>query len=260
VVEIKDSIKNGDRLPVDALVPPEFKKIISSSWNDNPKKRPTFAEILKKLLDPARITLKTQQVVVSALSTKPPIKKRLGASKKLVLVILAFIVVVIIAASVIVYFLVNGNKSSTDGTSAAPLATTRSESSYIDYSSTTTLSIRTFLKTSSAASSIPYSSSASSTSAPVPTVTVTTLIRNNPLLLDIAGMTIDENDNLYSITACFEYPDPHIYKVTQETPPKMSLIADLSNDGQGSSFGDQGICYFNQSLYVPRMGQLKKFI
>lgn len=36
------------------------------------------------------------------------------------------------------------------------------------------------------------------------------------------------------------------------------MIADLTNDGQGGYFDDQGLCYFNNSLYVPRIGQLTK--
>jgi hypothetical protein len=50
---------------------------------------------------------------------------------------------------------------------------------------------------------------------------------------------------------------PLIYKINSGPTPSLTLIANLSSDGQGV-VNYQGICYFNQSLYVPRKGQITK--
>ena len=47
--EIRDSIKGGDRLPIDEKVPPEFKDLIETSWKMNPKERTTFTDLIAKL-------------------------------------------------------------------------------------------------------------------------------------------------------------------------------------------------------------------
>ena len=48
-LEIKDSIRQGDRLPVADFVPVLMQTLIVSCWQPNPKTRPSFADILKCL-------------------------------------------------------------------------------------------------------------------------------------------------------------------------------------------------------------------
>lgn len=76
-------------------------------------------------------------------------------------------------------------------------------------------------------------------------------------------MAIDEDGNLYVIVFSDPPLYPLMYKITQDSPPVISLIANLSSDSQGFSsvnyfFLDQGICYYKQALYVPRIRQLTK--
>ena len=87
-----------------------------------------------------------------------------------------------------------------------------------------------------------------------PTATVTTIISDDAALNQIHGITIDENDNIYVIA-----PNKRVInKITfNGTAAVMEKIANLSTDGQSGSY-DQGICYFNNALYVPRWGQLTK--
>ena len=95
-----------------------------------------------------------------------------------------------------------------------------------------------------------------------PRSTVTTVIRDRDLLEHVYGLTIDDDDNLYvAVTGPYQRPVlgyPIIYRVDQGFPPSLTLIANLSTDGQGLSNRYQGLCYFNKALYVPRMGQLTK--
>jgi hypothetical protein len=98
--------------------------------------------------------------------------------------------------------------------------------------------------------------------AATPTATIYPVVENATLLSFVYGLTIDEYDNLY---VTIPPPSPHtapgyplIYMINSVGTPSLTLIANLSNDGQGNFFDNQGICYFNRSLYVPRMGQLTK--
>jgi hypothetical protein len=45
-LEIRDSIREGSRLALSASVPEELTVLISNSWDQNPRTRPTFAEIV----------------------------------------------------------------------------------------------------------------------------------------------------------------------------------------------------------------------
>ena len=52
-IEIKDSIKDGERLPIEEYVAEDTKNLITECWDDNPKLRPTFSEILTRLKEHA---------------------------------------------------------------------------------------------------------------------------------------------------------------------------------------------------------------
>jgi hypothetical protein len=97
-----------------------------------------------------------------------------------------------------------------------------------------------------------------------PTATPTILVKSSKLDF-VYGITIDEGDNLYVAVAppypYSSYGYPLIYRAGQGNPgpnPTLTLIANLSGDGQGHMGVYQGICYYNQALYVPRVGQLTK--
>jgi sugar lactone lactonase YvrE len=118
LMEIKDSIKNGERLPVEADVPPEFQNLITLCWHDNPKRRPSFAEILEKLADPygATMSSKAFSIGMSTKASKRPTTgkyypKRQGVYQRMFIVTLAFFLLVLIAAGVAIYVLVDSNKS-----------------------------------------------------------------------------------------------------------------------------------------------------
>ena len=145
--------------------------------------------------------------------------------------------------------------------------TTTSLSTEVQESSTpnTTIITLQFTTDSAPSSSIEVASTTSSTIVPYtitrtasPTATVTTLIKDNTKLKKVYGIVIDEMDVIYVILGQ-DPAAPKIYRVNQtSTVVTLSLIADLTNDNLSNSQDDQGMCYFNNSLYVPRMGQLTK--
>jgi hypothetical protein len=47
--EIKDSVKSGDRMPINPNLCQELRALITASWRHNPHERPTFSEIVKAL-------------------------------------------------------------------------------------------------------------------------------------------------------------------------------------------------------------------
>jgi hypothetical protein len=163
-----------------------LKKIIISSWHDNPKRRPTFGDILEKLLDPAKTALKTQQLV-GPLKNQRTYKRRFGASKRLFTAFIVFIFIVILAASVIIYLLIN-SKSIAGSSSSDP-------------SATKSLSLTEALSAKSSVLILPTSLFTSSTqtfpSIPSPTPTTTIFYQNTTLLSYVYGLTIHEYDNLY---------------------------------------------------------------
>jgi hypothetical protein len=80
---------------------------------------------------------------------------------------------------------------------------------------------------------------------------VNTVIYHYSLAQVVFGIAIDDDEAVY-VTA-----RQSVYKIGPRSDPSLTLIADLSNDGQDSG-GGLAIFYYNKALYVPRSGQLTK--
>ena len=252
-MEIKDSIKNGDRLPISSVVPLKEKSLIVDCWLGNPKERPSYSQILSRLQNNdvplpgfdtklPRPVAPASQPPTSALLREPAtdfklaekIEKRKTVTKRMYFLALSLLVVCLIGGGVGVYVYLNSNSKITEPTSNTTIYTTKYTT---DQTSTkTTTSTRTISRT------------------PFPTATVSTLIRDDTKLESIYGITVDDQDNVYVISPYIRV----VYKLEFGTQ-NVTMIADLSSEEQGGYGGDdQGICYFNNSLYVPRMGMLTK--
>ena len=245
VAEIKDSIKDGDRLPIDELVPSDLKGLISDCWEDNPKNRPTFGEILERLSEPSNDI--RQQKIYSGGQVKKvgkpiaPSRKYLQTEvnnmqrkNKIQLLFVAVLALLLIGGAVGVGLYLSSNKNVTDPSSGDTLSITASTPT------------KTSFKISRTAS---------------PTATVSTLVQDAVKLAGVNGITIDENDNLYVILPASSTNTryPLVYSINPNNKDQqLTLVANLSTDGNGNRFGEQGICYFNKTLYVPRVGQVTK--
>jgi hypothetical protein len=45
-LEIRDSIRGGERLPIDSEISDELKSLVLQAWDQNPRARPTFSGIV----------------------------------------------------------------------------------------------------------------------------------------------------------------------------------------------------------------------
>jgi hypothetical protein len=241
-----------------------MRNLIISTWNDNPKDRPTFSEILE-FFSTSIVTAPTSKAysflksvatenraLTAAASGQGSQKipsekqvfstpKRFSVSRRVFIASLAFSLVVLIVAGVVVYILVNPSKA-VDLPSSLPTITTSVPTTTAVSTSTTTT--KTTIKR---------------TASPTATMNVFTI---DSRLKSVYGITIDEDDNFYVAVPVPSSVNvtgyPLIYKITYQTATVVSLIANLSGDNQGMDSITQGICYFNKALYVPRMGLLTK--
>ena len=238
VLEIRDAIKNGDRLVISEQVSLEIGGLITDCWNPNPKLRPSYAQILSRLKLPLNTVteedlgkiVETQKTRKLSVNDAKPAPKKKDVSKRMLIFALGFTSLLLLVGGIFIAVYLNSSKSAAqDLTEHFSTQTTASAGQ-------TSPSTTTIYRTAS------------------PTATVTTIVSEDNLLNRIHGITVDDDDNLYVIS-------PHqrvVIKVSiQGDSVRLDEIADLSTDGQLGQL-DQGICYFNNALYVPRWGQLTK--
>ena len=241
VLEIKDSIKNGDRLPISEDVPDKAKSLIAHCWNGSPRGRPAFAEILDRLQQavPDDVTRKTSSksptspkldAKSQSKKDKKTFQKKQVISKRMLMIGLAFFVLVLLGTGIGVLVATLSSKSTAD----VPDIRLETVTTYPTKITTSTSTSKTISRT------------------PFPTATITTHIQDSTNLDFIYGMAIDEEDNLYVISAT----DRKIHKVSQTNDGvQVSLIAPSQS---GFVASNQGLCYHNRALYLPRGGQLSK--
>ena len=172
VAEIKDSIKDGDRLPIADFVASKAKTLIAECWQDNPKQRPTFAEIVKRLAGQINI-LEPSENIGSEFQLA---SKSIGKSKKrksdkdenlvkrktpnrLLLAVLAVLILVLIGGGVGIFLYINSLNKSVE----IPSPTTTTAFSTKSTTAVTTVTTRTITRT------------------PSPVATVRTLIQDDNL-------------------------------------------------------------------------------
>ena len=294
VLEIRDAIKNGDRLVISEQVSLEIGGLITDCWNPNPKLRPSYAQILSRLKLPLNTVteedlgkiVETQKTRKLSVNDAKPAPKKKDVSKRMLIFALGFTSLLLLVGGIFIAVYLNSSKSaaqdltehfSTQTTASAgqtspstttiyrtasPTATVTtivSEESDLAYQSSDLANQSSDLTehfstqtTASAGQTSPSTTTIYRTASP--TATVTTIVSEDNLLNRIHGITVDDDDNLYVIS-------PHqrvVIKVSiQGDSVRLDEIADLSTDGQLGQL-DQGICYFNNALYVPRWGQLTK--
>ena len=156
VLEIRDSIKNGERLPIDSKISQALKNLITSTWEQNPRARPSFPGILKYLqayISPegdckalpdtilmntialpriaqleSSLELSSHLAVIKKAGGTPNVKgstlqrgSKFSHRKKLI--ILAFILIILASGGVGVYFYTTSNKAGSESQSSSPGST-----------------------------------------------------------------------------------------------------------------------------------------
>jgi Protein tyrosine and serine/threonine kinase len=201
-VEIRDSIREGQRLTINHEIAEELKSLVAKSWNQNPRARPTFAGIvtfLKAFLivdpnieseafDPDKDLMKSFKMPPSSvnqpqdsvikttnMSVRPKVSWSQYATKnKLKLIIFGFSIFLLATSGVVVGLLITENKSQ----------------SSVDSKTSTSSSDRSFSTTMTQASIAPATTPSttlfikSRTSIPISTnsvVNVSTLVKVNYL-------------------------------------------------------------------------------
>lgn len=154
-LEIRDSIREGSRLPISPDIHQDLAKLVTQSWDQNPRNRPTFTEIvvfLKAFLAtnplvnmelPTRLILPTipsSKIKPGSLDGKKshnssgdfvkPVPTNLSYSKKKKLVIVGLVVALVVASiiGIVVAVVVNLNKSANE--SSSTLSTTASATTF----------------------------------------------------------------------------------------------------------------------------------
>lgn len=169
-----------------------------------------------------------------------PEKLKFKKTNRLLIATLVILVLIIISGALGIYFMLNSQKVS----ESVPTSTPTPIISTATATTTATKTSKTITRT------------------PFPKATVTTILKSSNLT-GVHGITLDDEDNIYVIIPP-PYPHntmpgyPYIYRVNQGSSASVTLVANLSTDGQPRYNGNQGICYYNRALYVPRGGQLTK--
>lgn len=137
-MEIKDSIIIGDRLPISVEIPKDTKDLITACWNDSPKIRPTFAQILERLTVVNVILPNSSYHHPGApktagiqLATERMFWKKPKTSKKMLLLILAFVLIVLVAGGIGLAVSLSSNKSALTTPTAETSHTTKTTSSVL---------------------------------------------------------------------------------------------------------------------------------
>ena len=128
-MEIKDSIKDGARLPIDPSVPKDLSKLTTLCWKQNPKHRPDFSAIIVTLTDNTTKFTPPLTKIFSRLKSRderhPKVKAPLSEiplvykpsfiskyrSRKVYLIAFAFLCLVLISTGVGIFFALNTNRS-----------------------------------------------------------------------------------------------------------------------------------------------------
>ena len=133
VLEVRDSIREGDRLPNSADVTKDMKKLITSCWSPNPKHRPDFKKIMENLnsLEASLDTSITNQLQPNKLDRpfltsdrRRPSICGVKVKRKISIGILFLVAILSIAVFAIVYTLVSGQLKSTDPSQISSAITT----------------------------------------------------------------------------------------------------------------------------------------
>ena len=78
-IEIKDSIREGQRLSISPDIPPDLSEIIKRCWDKNPRARPTFQEVVASL-KAILMAIGAEQVAVKSLDLTTSMNSPLSAS------------------------------------------------------------------------------------------------------------------------------------------------------------------------------------
>ena len=198
VLEVRDSIREGERLPISDDVTKGMKKLITSCWAPNPKHRLDFKEILETLssldasLD-ATISKPISNKMQSTKYTGPFLfSDRLPVSicgvkvKRNYLIAILFLVILLaVAVFATVYTLASRQRKSTDPSDTFTNATT-------SVSATTALASAN----NDSVPIIPTPSCNASTILPE----VSTIIQDTNGLISVRGIVTDNDDNIYTLS------------------------------------------------------------
>ena len=156
-MEIKDAIKAGDRLPISGEILQDAKDLITDCWNDSPKIRQTFAQILERLTGSNAVMPNSSTHSIGAPkyaeikpSTGRTSPRRRNVSKKIWLLILAFVLIVVVAGGIGLYVSLSSIKANISSFTTLAVETT-SPSTFV-----------TAITSSSSSAANPTSSSSSS--------------------------------------------------------------------------------------------------
>lgn len=212
-LEIRDSIREGERLSIDERVPTEIHNLIIDCWNANPKLRPSFAEVLDRFRTSSDVTKKANAVLkseksmhsnpMSADSTPTKLATKIEKThyylcgsrfnKKVVLGVSLVILLLAIGAGLTIFFLLPRQQFSSNDLNLLPTTIT------------TTISTSTIAPGTAVSQT---TSTKCSTSTVVPEVS--TLIQDNSRLRELVGLVVDTDDTIYT----YSYFSKQILKLT----------------------------------------------
>ena len=223
--EIKDSIKEGHRLSIEETVSEDINNLITKSWDQNPRLRPSFKDISKLLasyhsalvdldqemplnenpIDSKRpiafAETSTQYQYRKPTRSRENIWKRFQTRKKLAILSCLTFTTLIVAATVTIY-VVQFSKSAVSETATVTISTIISETLRIEKLSTETQILSTLnTRTQSSLSVMPTTTS-------TPQLTVSTyagsgnngVVDASRLFASFGGpyaIVIDKNDNIF---------------------------------------------------------------
>ena len=268
VLEIRDSIREGARLPIVHVIPFEIRSLIEDCWVANPKERPAFIEVLDRLVNPRTDcnpklpSTKFPKILNSVLKSvsngaaEPNVTKRALfcgrkiPKKSLVLIVgLLILLFALLVVLISVLTVPQQNRAAAIQTTPIVATTTTKTSSSV-----------------SVATSITFSSFVTTTlspvcSAPTETPVVSTLIQNNSFLGNVSGILVDSNDTIFA----FSYTNKQIVRVSSlgkngiyvgTDNATLTPVATIPSAIENIAYGR--MCMHNNTIYVPAGGMIWK--